>query len=216
MSNPTMSPAKRIYPRAGDAIRTVPLHVLETHPSPAGEVAATAATPPKLTYRHGPLIATPEVFTIFWGPEWESTQASLMTRVNQFFDFVLTSQLIDQLAEYSVPAYQIHHGRRTGTIAITNPVLQHSVSDTAVQHMLQHEISSKAGLPAPSPNTLYFVYLPPGVKVIQGGSASCSGFCGYHSDVSGQIFVHRDALPWLQWMFGGPGRVRRSDNGVVA
>ena len=54
--------------------------------------------------------------------------------------------------------------------------------------MLQQEISTNSGVPAPSPNTLYLVYLPPGITVIQGGSASCTGFCGYHSDISGHIF----------------------------
>ena len=184
MPTPTMSPAKRIYPRAGDAIRIVPLYVPERPGMPP--MASTA--PPKLTYRNGPLLAAPEVFTLFWGAEWQSTQAALMTHVNQFFDFVLTSALIDQLAEYNVPAYKIGHGRRTGTATITTPALKQSVSDTAIQHMLQHEISTNAALPAPSPNTLYFVYLPPDVKVIQGGSSSCTGFCGYHSDISGQIF----------------------------
>jgi hypothetical protein len=188
MPNQTLSSGKRIYPRAADAIRTVPLYVPDPVPNPMGEAAAVSAAPPKLTYRNGPLLAAPEVFTLFWGTEWQSTKTALMTHVNEFFDFILKSPLIDELAEYSVPGYQIGHGRRTGTITITTPALKHSVSDTAIQHMLQDEIASNAALPAPSPNTLYFIYLPPGVKVIQGGSSSCSGFCGYHNDVSGQIF----------------------------
>lgn len=203
MPSPTMRPGKRIYPRAGDAIRIVPLYVPDTARNPTGEAAAVPAVPPKLTYRNGPLIAAPEVFTLFWGTEWQSTQSALMTQVNQFFDFVLTSQLIEQLAEYKVSAYQIDHGRRTGTITITTPALKHSVSDTEIQHMLQHEISSNAALPAPSPNTLYFIYLPPGVKVIQGGSGSCTGFCGYHSDVSGQIFYAVMPYPGCGGCLGG-------------
>jgi len=196
MASPTMSTGKRIYPRAGDAIRIVPLYVPDAVRDPAGEAAAIPAVPPRLTYRNGPLIAAPEVFTLFWGTEWQSTH------VNQFFDFVLTSQLIDQLAEYTVPAYQIGHGRRTGTATVTTP-LRRSVSDTAIQHMLQHEISNNAAVPAPSPNTLYFIYLPPGVKVIQGGNSSCTGFCGYHSDVSGQIFYAVMPYPGCGGCLGG-------------
>ncbi len=108
--------------------------------------------------------------------------------MNQFFDFILTSPLIDQLAEYNVSAYQISHGTRTGTLTIATPKLKYSVSDTAIQHMLQQEIASNPAVPHPTANTLYFVFLPPGVKVVQGGSASCQGFCGYHNDISGQIF----------------------------
>lgn len=203
MPTPTGSPGKRIYPRPDDAIRIVPLYVPDTVSTPPGTTPAISTAPPNLTYRNGPLLASPEVFTLFWGTEWQSAQAALATQVNQFFDFILTSQLIDQLGEYSVPAYKIGHGRRIGTTTITTPSLKHSVSDTAIQLMLQHEISSSAALPAPSPNTLYFVYLPPGVKVIQGGSGSCVGFCGYHSDVSGQIFYAVMPYPGCGGCTGG-------------
>jgi hypothetical protein len=54
--------------------------------------------------------------------------------------------------------------------------------------MLEQEISTNSAFPQPSQNTLYFVYLPPNVKVVQGGSSSCQAFCGYHSDISSQIF----------------------------
>ncbi|HXL62897.1 MAG TPA: hypothetical protein VN959_19885, partial [Mycobacterium sp.] len=113
------------------------------------------------------------------------------------------SPLIDQLAEYSVGRYAIGHGKRTGTTTITTPALKTSVSDTAIQHMLQTEISSNAGVPSPSPNTLYFIYLPPGVQVVQGGSASCTGFCGYHNDISGQIFYAVMPYPGCSGCTGG-------------
>jgi hypothetical protein len=135
------------------------------------------------------LLTAVEVFTIFWGPAWQQgTQGAMVAQINQFFDFILTSPLIAQLAEYSVQGKQIGTGKRTGTLMITTPKLGHSLSDTAIQHMLQTEISSNPAVPHPTPNTLYFVYLPPGVRVVQGGSASCQAFCGYHSDISGQIF----------------------------
>jgi hypothetical protein len=118
----------------------------------------------------------------------------LLAQINQFFDFILTSPLIDQLAEYSVPGKQIGHGKRTGSLTITKPQLHHSVSDTAIQHVLQQEISSNPAVPHPTANTLYFVYLPPGVRVVQGSSASCQAFCGYHNDISGQIFYA--AMPY--------------------
>ena len=89
-----------------EPIRIVPLHV------PAG--LAPAATP-QLTYRNGPLIAAVEVFTIFWGAAWkQAPQSALIGQLNTFFDFVLTSPLIDQLAEYNVQDYTISYGSRTG------------------------------------------------------------------------------------------------------
>jgi hypothetical protein len=54
--------------------------------------------------------------------------------------------------------------------------------------MLQHQIATNGTFPQPSADTLYFVYLPPGVAVVQGGDRSCQAFCGYHNDINGQIF----------------------------
>ncbi len=206
MPNEDPSAAKRIYPAHGDPIRIVPLHVPDAVRTPTTEAAAAPAAAPHLSYRNGPLIARPEVFTIFWGPAWQTApQSTLATQLNQFFDFVLTSPLIDQLSEYSVPAFAIGHGRWTGTTCITKPALKHSVSDTAIQHMLQHEITTGTVVPAPTPNTLYFVYLPPGVKVVQGGSASCQAFCGYHNDIAGQIFYAVMPYPGCGGCTGGLG-----------
>ena len=185
----TDHPAKRIYPNHADPIRIVPLHVVDTVGTPTADaLAAGPPAAPHLTYRNGPLLAAVEVFTIFWGAAWQGAQKALSGQLNQFFDFILTSPLIDQLGEYSVPNHQIGHGKRTGTITITTPPPGHSVSDTAIQHMLQHEIATNPAIPHPTPNTLYFIYVPPGVRVVQGGSASCQAFCGYHNDISGQVF----------------------------
>jgi hypothetical protein len=183
-------PAKKIYPARGDAIRIVPLSLPDAVRRPTPEaLAAGLASPPRLTYRNGPLLAAAEVFTIFWGADWQaSNYAALSAQINQFFDYILTSALIDQLSEYNVPGWTIGHGKRTGTLVLTEPALKQSVSDTAIQHMLQQQIAGNAALPPPTPNALYFVYLAPGVRAVQGGSSSCQGFCGYHNDISGQIF----------------------------
>src|ERR1700681_3069561 len=92
--------AKKIYAAHIDPIRIVPLFLPEAVGQPTAEVAAAApAALPKLTYRNGPLLTAVEVFTIFWGPAWQTTQAALATQINGFFDFILTSPLIDQLDE---------------------------------------------------------------------------------------------------------------------
>ena len=199
-----VNPAKKIYPTHADAIRIVPLFVDESVTQPTTDAARVAAIAPRLTYRNGPLLTAVEVFTIFWGAAWQrSPQSTLGAQINQFFDYILTSALMDQLSEYSVPGKEIGHGKRTGTITITTPMLGRSVSDTAIQHMFQQEISTNLGVPYPTPNTLYFVYLPPGVRVVQGGSASCQAFCGYHNDISGQIFYAAMPYPGCAGCLGG-------------
>ena len=199
-----LHPGKKIYPAHGDPIRIVPLHVPDSVRQPTAEAAAAGPTPaPQLTFRNGPLITAVEVFTIFWGPAWQAAQSAIATQINQFFDFILTSSLIDQLGEYSVPGHQISQGKRTGTLTITTPRLRHSVSDRAIQHMLQHEISTNAMVPHPTPNTLYFVYVQPGVRIVQGGGASCQAFCGYHNDMSSQIFYAAMPYPGCGGCTGG-------------
>ena len=117
-----------------DWVRIVPLHVPETVRAPL-ELAPPS---PQLTYRNGPLLSAVEVFVIFWGEAWQQApQNDLVTRLNQFFDFILTSALMDQLSEYGVPGTQIGHGKRTGTIILTSPVLKSSVQDSAIQQFLQ-------------------------------------------------------------------------------
>ena len=202
---PRLSTIKSVVAAHGDAIRIVPLYVADAVTTPTTDAAKLApAVAPQLSYRNGPLLTAVEVFTVFWGAAWQQgANAALLAHVNQFFDFILTSPLIDQLAEYSVPGKAIGHGRHTGTLTITTPVLGRSVTDTAIQHMLQHLISTNSAVPQPTHNTLYFVYLPPGVKVVQGGSASCQAFCGYHSDIAGQIFYAAMPYPGCSGCTGG-------------
>src|SRR5947209_1767858 len=74
------------------------------------EHAAFAVTAPAahLTYHNGPLLQAVEVITLFWGPAWQQpAQSALIPRLNQFFDFILTSALIDVLAEYGVAGHPI-------------------------------------------------------------------------------------------------------------
>ena len=162
-------------------IRIVPLRD-EARLAPA----PTAA--PSLTYRGGPLLAAVQIFTFFWGDGWQDQpQAGLMSQINAFFDFVVTSPLIDQLAEYGVAGSTIGHGANLGATPAAG-ALGASVDDSAIQQFIQQEISSKSAVPQPTPNSLYFVFAPPGVAVTLDGSSSCSTFCGYHNDIGGQIF----------------------------
>jgi hypothetical protein len=177
-------------------IRVVPLHRPE-----AQRVAAAAL--PRLTYRGGPLLTGVEVFTVFWGAEWQqAAQAVMATNLNSFFDYILTSALMDQLGEYSVPGKSIGHGKRTGTVTLASPAPNSPVEDGAIQQLLQQEIAAGT-LPAAGPQSLYFFFLPPGVQVVMGGSASCREFCGYHDSTSGNIFYAVMPYPGCSGCTGG-------------
>src|ERR1700688_5332139 len=119
---------------AEGAVRMVPLHKPEAQ-------AIAPASAPKLVYRGGPLITSVDVFTIFWGGKWQQDPyTGIPAQLNQFFDFILTSALLDQLSEYSVTGQSIGHGKRTGTITLGTPALSASVTDQAIQQLLQKEI----------------------------------------------------------------------------
>lgn len=180
-----------------DAIRIVPLYLPADVSAPSVDIPPVP--PPVLTYRNGPLLGDVEVFIIFWGSQWTlAPQRDIAESLTKFFPNILTSSLLDQLAEYDVPGgTAIGHGKYLGETTITTPALHHSLSDHAIQTMLQSEIASNAAVPKPTENSLYFVYLPPGVAVVQGGSRSCTAFCGYHNAISGQTPpIYYAAMPY--------------------
>lgn len=187
--------------REGSAAKTKhPIRVVPMHPG-AMRVAEAAAA--QLTYRGGLLLTAVEVFTIFWGAAWQDAANSpVMTKMNQFFDYILTSQLMDQLNEYSVDGQSIGHGSRTGTTVITSPAPGTSVQDSDIQNMIGQGIGDET-LPATTPNTLYFVFLPNGVQVVQGGSASCQVFCGYHDTFGDGIYYAVMPYPGCSGCLGG-------------
>lgn len=176
-----------------DAIRIVPLHLPKAITKHAGKAAPTT-----LTYRGGPLLTAVQVSTIFWGAGWQKNP-QMIASVNDFFTATLLP-LTKQLAEYSVPKYSIGPGKLAGTITLTTPALGASTTDAAIQKMLQQEIGKV--LPRATANTLYFVYLAPGVRVTQGGSASCQAFCGYHDNIGGKIFYAVMPYPNCQGCLG--------------
>ncbi len=177
-------------------ITIVPLHVPEL------ELAQAAAPPAQLVFNNGPLLTNVQVYTIFWGSAWQQSPASdTVTNINNFFDYILTSPLMDQLAEYSVQGQTIGHGSRIGTTTITNQDPGATVDDSAIQQLINSGIANNT-LPQANANMLYFVYLPSGVTVTQGGSSSCQAFCGYHDNINGQIFYAVMPYPDCQGCLG--------------
>ena len=168
----------------GGAIRIVPLR--------GPQIGLTPSTA-SLTYRGGPLLGAVEVTTIFWGSSWkQAEQATLASQLNAFFDDILKSALIDQLAEYSTPSTTIGHGTRAGTLTIDANVSA-TVDDSQIVAMVQGLLSA-GSVPKQTANSLYFIYLPSGTTVTMSGQASCLAFCGYH-DASGSLYYAVEPYP---------------------
>ena len=176
-----------------------PIRIVPLHPY----IRDAAAPAPILTYRDGPLLTNVEVFTVFWGSDWQvAANTQVSQQMNTFFDYILSSPLIDQLAEYSVPGKTIGHGLLTGTTILTASEPGKTVLDSAIQSMLQVEIANGT-LPKVNPNSLYFVFLPPGTAVKQSSASSCKDFCGYHDTTAGNIFYAVMPFPGCTGCLGG-------------
>jgi hypothetical protein len=184
-----------------DAVRIVPLAVPGDLLRPLAMVAPTA--PARMTYRGGPLLTSVEVFAVYWGAVWASQPlADTASRVDSFFDTVLTGELMDQLSEYGVPGQQIGRGRRVGRAVVTAPDPGPVVTDAALQQMLRDQLGTNSSFPTVDRNSLLFVYLPPGSAVVQGGSRSCQAFCGYHDVMDSDLFYAVVPYPGCQGCTG--------------
>jgi hypothetical protein len=177
-ATPRAAPGRRWV--AAEPVRVVPLHYPEAAPPPSDV---------NLTYRGGPLLQNVRVFTIFWGSHWDrATSQTLMTGLNQFFTDIVASRLMEQLAEYGAPGKPIGPGTFLGTRIVASPAPAGSVTDSEIRGALAGWIKAKV-VPRNTRNTLYIVYLEPGVVSIMGGSKSCRSFCGYHDRVGAMYYA---------------------------
>jgi hypothetical protein len=125
--------------------------------------------------------------------------------LNEFFGFIVASPYVDQLSEYDIPTSRIGRGRFVGSARVTTPALGPTVTDTAIRQMLEQQLAGKTSFPVAGPNTVYFVFLPPGVAVAAGGDRSCQAFCGYHDHINGQVFYAVVPYPGCAGCLGGLG-----------
>jgi hypothetical protein len=192
-----------VYHEPHEYVRVVPLH----HPKPYVALANLGKKPDpdgtelfdgkphpapanaKLTYRGGHLLQNVKVHTVFWGKKWSAGPgAAMLGKLNDFFAAILDSPLIAQLAEYNVPGQTIGPGTLSGTTTIAAHAPTTHVTDSTIGRSLKSWIKTKV-IPPNDPNTLYFVYLDPGVVSVMGGSKSCQSYCGYHSHVGGIYYA---------------------------
>jgi hypothetical protein len=201
----------------GEHVRIVPLH----YPKPSvsidelgrlrGETADTdpfdgqphvAPASAHLTYNNGPLLTAVQVFTVFWGTKWSGSGSSVMMQnLNKFFQALVVSPLVNQLQEYGAHGQNIGSGSFIGTKVVTANAPVGSVADSAIRKQLKAWIAAKT-VPKNTKNTLYFVYLDPGIVSVMGGSKSCQNYCGYH-DAIGSIYYAVMPYPTCAGCLGG-------------
>jgi hypothetical protein len=164
-----------------------------THPQMASPAVGAAVA--GLKYNGGAILESVKVYTIFLGNYNQNPDNIKSDDINKFFQYILTSALMDQLEEYNTNGYTIGHGSLLGTTTITNTTIPSAITDGQIQHILKQAILDHT-VPAPDLNTLYFTYLPKGVKVSALGDSSCTGFCGYHDNFNTNPVIYYAVMPY--------------------
>ena len=147
-------------------------------PSSARAQSASDPGPINVTYHGGPLLQRVRVATLFWGPSWKTSR--LPAYFNNFFRALFADgRFMANLAQYSAGGYQIGNGgfAATATDEKTPPA---RVTDAQIQVEIEARVAAGA-LPRPEADTLYFVFTPPRVVVVdRNGADSEHDFSGYH------------------------------------
>ena len=162
-----------------DAIRLVPTKMHVSKPKPA-----TGA----LSYRGGPLIKNVAVHAVYWGNYWATASSPSTQNVDQFLTYIVQSPFMTQLTEYNVPAYPIGPGTFAESL-ILDIAVGVSLTDAEIQAKVKSLSPAAKGKNSPAAiNDLYIAFFPPKVQVVMSGTMSCSSFCGYHDDISGERY----------------------------
>jgi hypothetical protein len=161
-------------------ISLAPLLAVAICALPGGVRAESASDPGPInvTYHGGPLLQRVRVVTLFWGPSWKTSR--LPAYFNGFFRALFADgRFMANLAQYSAGGYQVGNGEfaATATDERTPPA---RVTDAQIQEEIRARVAAGA-LPKPGADTLYFVFTPPRVVVVdRNGADSEHDFSGYH------------------------------------
>jgi hypothetical protein len=128
--------------------------------------------------------------------------APTTSHIESFFTAILGSSLMDQLAEYNTGPYKYGHGKLLGHAYIAHTYKAKKIDDTEIQSLIKSWIAAGT-VPAPTSQTLYFVYTPPNIKVTSGTDASCTNFCGYHDAIDKKTFYAVLVYPSCAGCLGG-------------
>lgn len=150
---------------------------------PQRPVLRPLASASRMTYRDGRLLGAVRLVPIFLGRQWQLQDRGLAAYLHRFMAWLVTSPVLDQLAEYGTDEIAIGHGS-TAVPVFLPEALPANLGDQAIRGLLEQAIASGV-LPANTPDTLYVVCVQSGVRVQMGGSASCTTFCGYHDVIQG-------------------------------
>jgi hypothetical protein len=131
------------------------------------------------TYHGGPLLQRVRVATLFWGQGPDPS--GVFGYFNRFFEALFADgRYMANLSQYSAGGYRIGNGElvATDSDSVAPPA---RVTDAQIQAEISAQLSARK-LPAPEADTLYVVFIPPNVLVVDpDGIESDHNFSGYHT-----------------------------------
>lgn len=163
-----------------------------------------------VVYLGGPVVSNVHVVQVLYGtgsyvPNVSSTAApsvatfsTLITGANPYMDVLSEYGTVGVTAADGTPgtSQTIGQGAFDGQFTITPSANNNgpTITDAQVQAELLSQVTA-GNLPAPvvdaqgNLNTIYMIFFPPGKTIVLGNQSSCvkGGFCGYHSNTSGQF-----------------------------
>ncbi|HEY0395133.1 MAG TPA: hypothetical protein VGD01_11625 [Candidatus Elarobacter sp.] len=134
-----------------------------------------------VSYHGGALLQSVTTRAAFLGAVWNAEpHASLRGRIEAFLAFLVTSDVIDNLAEYGTNGLTVSHGRHAGGVVLAELAVGATLDDSAIQDALTTAIGD--GRLAPNDaDTLYIAFAPEGTTVTTPSIGnSCERLCGYH------------------------------------
>jgi hypothetical protein len=140
---------------------------------------------PTFTNHHGPLLASVQAETLFYGSAWNDggPNFALTGTFNNFTQYVVNSPYLDMLTS---AGYLVGRGSSIAGPIVPANLSSGIVHDSDIQNLIQQSITGGT-LVNPNSNTLYVLYVQPGVEIIAAnGTNSARNFYAYHADFLGQ------------------------------
>jgi hypothetical protein len=163
-----------------------------------------------VTFHGGALITNVSNQNIFLGTDW-TTNHGLNVQAGQFEKFtssLVTNRFMDGL---TLAGYNVYRGSSVKgafdnvTLSKAFDGVSGGIMDSQIQGFIQSMITSKQ-VQNPNANSLYTVFVEPGVLVDDGtGATSNNAFLGYHSGFSGtnatggSVTIHYSVIPYANF-----------------
>jgi hypothetical protein len=168
-------PASNTGPTSPPSSRTP--HIMPKQGTYSAQAAQASA---HLTYHGGSVIDHIQVTPIFW-----NSSSNFQNELPKFYADVTNSAYMDWLSEYDTGSHSLGRGAASAGF-VDSQKTKGTIDDSAIQTYITNLVAS-GNVPAPTADSYYPIYFPPGMTITMQGSSSCVQFCAYHGTTTGNV-----------------------------